>query len=53
MPTFHQLALNRRICKKKKNKRLSLEGCPQKRGTIIKTTRATPRKPNSALRAVM
>lgn len=53
MATLHQLVKERRKTKKKKNRKISLDGCPQKRGTIIKTKSVTPRKPNSALRKVM
>jgi small subunit ribosomal protein S12 len=54
MATLQQLLKNRRKTKKKKIRRISLESCPQKRGTIIKpTTKAQPRKPNSALRSIM
>jgi small subunit ribosomal protein S12 len=53
MATLQQLLKNRRKTKEKKTRRISLESCPQKRGTIIKVFKATPRKPNSALRSVM
>lgn len=56
MPTINQLM-------KKKNKRstrtqrlyklLSLEGCPQKRGTCIRIRSTKPKKPNSAIRKIV
>lgn len=53
MPTLHQLARNRRQKRKKKVRRISLESCPQKRGTVLRSFKKTPRKPNSALRSVI
>jgi small subunit ribosomal protein S12 len=53
MATLQQLAKNRRKTKKKKVRRISLESCPQKRGTVLRAFKMTPRKPNSALRHVI
>ena len=51
MTTFSQL-INKEARRKKKRKikRLSLEGCPQKKGVCYKVTTTTPRKPCSANR---
>jgi small subunit ribosomal protein S12 len=38
--------------KKKKIKKLSLEGCPQKKATCLKVFVTSPKKPNSASRKV-
>lgn len=50
MPTYNQLARNRRKVKKKLNNTPALERCPQKKGICIKLVLRTPKKPNSALR---
>lgn len=53
MVTFKQAAVKKsRIRKRVKNKRLSLNRCPQKRGTCIKVHILTPKKPCSARRAM-
>ena len=67
MPTINQLIRKGRHTTKKKSKSPALQrsfntlknapvklkkGSPQMRGTAIKVTTATPRKPNSALRKV-
>jgi small subunit ribosomal protein S12 len=64
MPTINQLVRNPRKSKSKKKKttalkrnwnslkgKYSLANNPQKRGTCKKVGKATPRKPNSALRS--
>ena len=54
MSTKIQLAIkNNRSCKKRKNKKLLLEGCPQKKGTCLKVFITSPKKPNSASRKVL
>jgi len=50
MPTFHQLAKNPRVAKKRSQRRPALQKCPQKKGVCIKLVIRTPKKPNSALR---
>jgi small subunit ribosomal protein S12 len=53
MVTENQLCKTQlREPRRQKNRRLSLQKCPQKRGTCIKAFVVTPRKPNSALRKV-
>ena len=54
MVTLNQLVRGscRRINKKGKNKRLALQGCPQKRGVCLKVYTRSPKKPNSANRRV-
>jgi len=51
-PTYNQLLQTNRIPRKYKNKRPDLKGCPQRKGTCLRTYVMTPRKPNSALRKV-
>jgi ribosomal protein S12 len=53
MPTLRQLTKYYRATPKRKNRRISLEGCPQKRGTVLRTQNITSRKTNSALRKIM
>jgi small subunit ribosomal protein S12 len=50
MPTYHQLAKNPRIAKKRSQRRPALQKCPQRKGVCIKLVIRTPKKPNSALR---
>ncbi|XAO72568.1 MAG: 30S ribosomal protein S12 [Candidatus Vidania fulgoroideorum] len=50
--TINQLIRKGRKNKKKKNKSIALNKCPQKRGICIKVYTTTPKKPNSALRKV-
>jgi len=53
MPTFSQLSKynnNKRPTKKRAQKLLALDNCPQKKGVCIKLVRRTPKKPNSAQR---
>ena len=53
MPTFNQLIKNKRKHQKRKNKTPALEGCPQKRGAVIRVYVVEPKKPNSAKRRVV
>jgi small subunit ribosomal protein S12 len=54
MSTKNQLILKKnRIKKIKKNKKLLLDGCPQKKGTCLKVFVTSPKKPNSASRKVI
>lgn len=50
MPTIHQLIKKKRKKKFRSQHLSALEGCPQKRGTILKLVTRTPKKPNSAIR---
>lgn len=50
MPTYRQIALNKRVPKKKINRTPALERCPQKKGICTKLVVRAPKKPNSALR---
>jgi len=52
MPTFNQLAKQKRKPKRHKNKVPALRGCPFKKGVCLKVFTKTPKKPNSALRKV-
>lgn len=52
MPTFNQITNNPRQPRFYKDKRRALTKCPQKKGTCLKVTIMTPRKPNSAQRKV-
>lgn len=52
MSRLNQLAKNPRKKKRKLNRTPALEGCPQKKGVIVRVVIVTPRKPNSALRKV-
>ena len=51
-PTISQLIKYPRIRKKKKNPVKALAGCPQRQGVCTRVFITTPRKPNSARRAV-
>lgn len=53
MITLLQLVKNKRQKRAKKNRRKSLEGCPQKKGRVYRVKPVTPRKPNSAIRKTM
>jgi small subunit ribosomal protein S12 len=51
MTTLYNLAkLNLRKKKIKKNKKILLNKCPQKKGTCILVFKGSPKKPNSAKR---
>lgn len=53
MVTINQLVKhNIRKPKLYKSKAPALDGCPQKRGTVLLVKTVTPKKPNSALRKV-
>lgn len=52
MPTISQLINGCRRTKKRKTKAPALQGCPQKRGTVLKVYVVSPKKPNSANRCV-
>lgn len=53
MATLHQICKKKtRIKRKIKNKKLSLNKCPQKKGICVKVYTLTPKKPCSARRAV-
>lgn len=52
MPTINQLLRGARIAPKNKTKAPALQGCPQKRGTVLKVYVVNPKKPNSANRCV-
>lgn len=53
MVTFRQLTSSYpRISKRRISKVPRLDSCPQKRGTVIKVTETTPKKPNSAKRKI-
>lgn len=52
MPTLNQLIHSPRFSKQNRKKTPALEGCPQKKGTILKVLIVTPKKPNSALRKI-
>jgi small subunit ribosomal protein S12 len=52
MPTISQLIRKPRQRQKAKSKSPALEGCPQKRGVVIKVYVINPKKPNSADRKV-
>ena len=52
MSRLNQLAKTPRKKKRKLNRTPALEGCPQKKGVIVRVVIVTPRKPNSALRKV-
>lgn len=53
MPTYNQLLKNIRKQKKKKNRVVALQKCPQKKGICSKVLTMTPKKPNSALRKIV
>lgn len=50
MPTINQLIKNGRKKKANRSGAPALEGCPQKRGTVVKVYVVNPKKPNSANR---
>lgn len=52
MPTINQLIRMGRRENKAKSKAPALEGCPQKRGTVLLIKVVNPKKPNSANRRV-
>lgn len=52
MATNNQLVRKGRKKKVRKPKRAALEGCPEKRGTVLRAGIQNPRKPNSAERKV-
>ena len=53
MSTIHQVGKNgRRYKKLHMNSLRSLEGCPQRKGIVVKLRIVTPKKPNSAKRKV-
>lgn len=53
MATINQVSIKKkRILRKEKQKRLPLQNCPQKRGTCVRVTTLTPKKPCSARRAI-
>jgi len=52
MPTLHQLLKGTRVVKKFRSKTPGFQGCPQKRGTVIRCDITKPKKPNSARRRV-
>lgn len=53
MPTLNQLIMKqKRKSKLHTNNVKRLEGCPQKKGTVVKVRIAKPKKPNSAQRKI-
>lgn len=52
MPTINQLVRKGRQTSVKKSTAPALKECPQKRGVCTRVYKATPKKPNSALRKV-
>lgn len=52
MPTTNQLVRKGRTKPKNKDRTPALQGCPHKRGTVLKTYCVKPKKPNSAERYV-
>lgn len=50
MPTFFQLIDLPRIRKHHKVRPTVLQGCPQKKGVVLKVLLLSPKKPNSAVR---
>lgn len=52
MPTINQLVRAGRTKVKNRTKSPALNSCPQRRGTCIRVSTMTPKKPNSALRKV-
>jgi small subunit ribosomal protein S12 len=52
MPTINQLVRAGRTKSKNRTKSPALDSCPQRRGTCIRVSTMTPKKPNSALRKV-
>jgi small subunit ribosomal protein S12 len=53
MPTINQLVRLGRKKRHKRNKTPALQGCPQKRGTVLRVYIVEPKKPNSANRRVV
>ena len=52
MPTIQQLIRKPRQPKRRSQKSMHLQACPQKRGVCTRVYTTTPKKPNSALRKV-
>lgn len=52
MPTINQLVRRGRVPQHRKPRSPALEGCPQKRGVVLKSYIVKPKKPNSAQRKV-
>lgn len=52
MPTITQLIKSPRIKKLCTNNVRALNGCPQKKATVVKVRIAKPKKPNSAQRKI-
>ena len=50
MATIAQLIRKKRSQKFRSNRISALEGCPQKKGSVLKLVTRTPKKPNSAIR---
>ena len=53
MPTINQLVRRERRKIKRRSKTPALEGCPQKRGVVLRVKVIKPKKPNSASRRVV
>lgn len=53
MPTINQLIRKGRKRPRRRNKARALQGCPQKRGTVLRVYIVDPKKPNSANRRVV
>ena len=52
MPSLYQLYKNPRKRINRRSRTLSLQGCPQKKGILVRLYRVKPKKPNSAQRKV-
>ena len=52
MTTFNQICKKQRQKKKKINRVLSLNGCPQKKGKCVRIFIRTPKKPSSGRRKI-
>jgi small subunit ribosomal protein S12 len=52
MPTINQLVRHGREDRVRRSKSPALDRCPQRRGVCLQVKTKTPKKPNSALRAV-
>jgi len=50
MTTLHQLYLDSKRTKRHKSRSPALQGCPQKRGVVVRLDILSPKKPNSAKR---
>ena len=50
MPTLNQMIKYGRKRQRKKSKAPALQGCPQRRGVVLRAYTVKPKKPNSALR---